>query len=149
VYLSYFGIRVRDPVRAARFYSEVFGLKIVTPDDWRRVPEKTEARVVLMRDPESGQRLELNYYPEGNPYGTPYIPGEELDHLAFHVDHLDDLLKTLEGWNLRPERMKHYEGAIHDAPGYRVAYVRDPDGVQLELFETMRGQKPQFKHEKY
>lgn len=148
MYLSYFGIRVRDPVRAARFYTEVFGLKVVTPDDWR-TPPGDQARVVLLRDPESGQRLELNYYPEASPYGTAYVPGEELDHLAFHVDHLEALLKTLEGWNLRPESMKHYDGPVHTAPGYRVAYVRDPDGVQLELFETLRGQKPQFQHEKY
>ncbi len=135
MYLSYFGIRVRDLPRSVRFYTEVFGLKTVGSDDWKKVPA-TEPCVVLLKDPSSGQRLELNFYPDGHPYGVPYQAGEELDHVAFRVDDLSETLARLKGLGIRPEKMKHYEGPMMATPEYRVAYVRDPDGLQLELYDS-------------
>ena len=140
MYLSYFGIRVRDVARSVKLYTEVFGMAVANPKDvgpWN----PREAHTVLLRDPRSGQRIELNYYPEGNPYSVPYAPGEELDHVAFRVDDLSKTLRVLETWSIKPESMRHYSGPIWETQGYRVAYVRDPDGVQLELFEST-GKEP-------
>lgn len=148
MYLSYFGLRVRDPVRSTRFYEEIFGLVRVSPAEWPPA-DLSEPLMVLMRDPVSGQRLELNYYPEGNPYAIPYLPGEELDHLGIHVDHLADTLRKLEAWGIRPESMKHYAGPVMERPPMRMAYVRDLDGVQLELFETPAGESGAFDPDQY
>jgi catechol 2,3-dioxygenase-like lactoylglutathione lyase family enzyme len=148
MYLSYFGLRVRDPVRSTQFYSDVFGLVRVHPTEWP--PTDLSGPVtVLLRDPLSGQRLELNYYPEGNPYAIPYLPGEELDHLGIRVDRLSTTLQKLEAWGIRPEAMKHFAGPIMDAPSIRMAYVRDPDGVQLELFETPPGEPSEYDPHRY
>jgi catechol 2,3-dioxygenase-like lactoylglutathione lyase family enzyme len=135
MYLSYVGLRVRDLARSVRFYTEAFGLVLTDPGELERVPPNT-AWAILLRDPRSGQRLELNYYPPGSPYDVPYTPGEALDHVAFRVDNLAETLARLEGLGHPAETMAHYEGPMTTTPNYRMAYVRDPDGIQLELFDA-------------
>lgn len=147
MYVSYLGLRVRDLERSVRFYTEVFGLELIQPAGGVHgpFPDPTAA---LLRDPLSGQRLELNYYPEGTPYGVPYLAGEELDHIGIGVDHLVDTLARLEMWGIRPEAMKHYAGPVLEAGKLKMAYVRDPDGVQLELFEIV-GEPARFDPQRY
>ena len=88
-----------------------------------------------MRDPRSGQRIEAQLLPPGDPYAAPYTPGEELDHLAFRVDDLPETLARLAALGHPAERMAHYDGPFQVTPHYRMAYVRDPDGIQIELFD--------------
>jgi catechol 2,3-dioxygenase-like lactoylglutathione lyase family enzyme len=135
MYLSYVGVRVRDLPRSIRFYTEGFGLVLVDPNDLAKLDAKLRY-AVLLRDPRSGQRIELNYYPPGDPYAVPYAPGEELDHVAFRVDDLPATLERLEKLGHAPERMAHYEGRMLVSSNFRMAYVRDPDGIQLELFDA-------------
>jgi catechol 2,3-dioxygenase-like lactoylglutathione lyase family enzyme len=148
MYLSYFGIRVRDPRRSSEFYERNFGLQPVEPTDWSKW-SPAEASVVLLRDPQSGQRLELNYYPPGSPYAVAYTPGEELDHIAFRVDDLVSTLRQLEAQGVRPEKMAHYDGPFQEGPSLRVAYVRDPDGIQLELFQSREGEPVAYRPDQY
>jgi catechol 2,3-dioxygenase-like lactoylglutathione lyase family enzyme len=136
VYLSYLGLRVRDIARSIQFYGEIFGLEVINPDPAPKEWNATEASTALLKDPASGHRLELNYYPPGNPYAVPYVAGEELDHIAFRVDNLDEILDRLKQRGIEPEKMAHYPGPVYAAEEYRVAYVRDPDGFQLELFDS-------------
>jgi catechol 2,3-dioxygenase-like lactoylglutathione lyase family enzyme len=135
MYLSYVGLRVRDLPKSVAFYTEVFGLVPVQPEELGRMDPK-QPGAILLRDPVSGLRLELNYYPPDSPYAVPYSPGEALDHIAFKVDDLDATLARLEKLGYRPERMAHYEGPMAVTPHYRMAYVGDPDGMQLELFDA-------------
>jgi len=135
MYLSYVGLRVRDLPRSVRFYTEVFGLVPVQPDELAQMdPSRTGA--ILLRDPNSGARLELNYYPPDSPYAVPYSSGEELDHIGFRVDDLDATLGQLDSLGLRPERMTHFDGPVLVTPLYRMAYVRDPDGILLEVWDA-------------
>jgi catechol 2,3-dioxygenase-like lactoylglutathione lyase family enzyme len=135
MYLSYVGLRVRDLARSLRFYTEGFGLVPVDPGEPARI-DPTAPWAILLRDPKSGQRLELNFYPSTSPYAVPYAPGEELDHVAFRVDDLPATLARLEKLGHPPEKMAHYEGPMKTTPSFRMAYVRDPDGIQLELFDA-------------
>ncbi|MCI4325547.1 MAG: VOC family protein [Thermoplasmata archaeon] len=135
MYLSYVGLRVRDLARSVRFYTEAFGLVLTEPGELERVPPNT-AWAILLRDPRSGQRIELNFYPPGSPYSVPYASGEELDHVAFRVDDLEETLARLAALGHPAERMAHYEGPMKSTPNFRMAYVRDPDGIQLELFDA-------------
>ncbi len=149
MYLSYLGLRVRDIARSIQFYQEVFGLEVIDPNPVPAEWTGSQAWTALLRDPASGHRLELNYYPTGNPYAVPYAPGEELDHIAFRVDSLDAILDRLKKRGIEPEKMAHYPGPIYAAAGYRVAYVRDPDGFQLELFETPGKEPVPYDPKKY
>lgn len=120
--LEYTGIRVRDLERARRFYCDGLGLRPVgagrmsTGGIWEE-----------LRDPTSGAVLELNYYPE-NP---PYREGEELDHLGFRVDGLDASIERLVALGARVRAPPFIEA------GDRVAFLSDPDGVWVELFEPV------------
>jgi catechol 2,3-dioxygenase-like lactoylglutathione lyase family enzyme len=94
MHLSYVGIRVTDLPRSIDFYREHFGLRL---PEGTVAPTTTpkEPAMLLLVDPESNQRLELNYYPPGSPYAVPYVPGEGWDHLAFRVDDLSQFLERL------------------------------------------------------
>ncbi len=128
-YLSYFGIRVTDLDRSLRFYSKVFGLKEVARGDKRSTGDGI---YVLLRDPWSGQKLELNWYPPGSRHATLYLPGEGLDHIAFRVDDVPRFLARL-----RRHKVEGTGGyADHQLPdGTRVTYVTDPDGNWIEIYD--------------
>jgi catechol 2,3-dioxygenase-like lactoylglutathione lyase family enzyme len=82
---------------------------------------------IQLKSKDSGQRLELNYYPPGKKYYEDYAEGSELDHLAFWCkDVRRDYEKALAGGAT---------SAIEpwDESGYTLAFVRDPDGVWIEL----------------
>lgn len=118
--LEYTGIRVRDLARSRRFYIEGLGLR---PVESARVAAGGTRE--LLRDPESGGHLELNFYPDA----PPYTEGSELDHLAFGVDHLRptiDALLALGGRLRLPP---------FDEDGRSLAFVSDPDGIWIKLFE--------------
>ena len=130
MYLSYFGIRVNDIEKSFRFYTELFGLEEVTRGDKTAIGGGI---YVLLRDRKSGQNLELNWYPEGSKYAEYYTPGEGLDHIAFKVDNMDETLQFL-----KEERVERVEiGQLAQPPdaNYRLAYVKDPDGNWIELYQ--------------
>jgi lactoylglutathione lyase len=130
MYLSYCGIRVRDLNRSLKFYTELFGLKEVARGDHRKY---NAGLYVLLRDGKSGQKLELNWYPEDSAYAAPYMPGEGLDHIAFVVDDLKQtyaklLAKGVEPTTIDPSKTSGW-----------VAYVKDPDGNWIEIYQRGPG----------
>mgnify|MGYP001093015217 CR=1 FL=1 len=75
----------------------------------------------------SKQRLELNYYPPGTKYFEGYADGSQLDHLAFWCkDVRRSYEATLKG-GASPAVEPWDEG------GYTLAFVKDPDGIWIEL----------------
>jgi lactoylglutathione lyase len=126
VYLSYCGIRVTNLERSLKFYTELFGLKEVARGD----RTKHGAGIyVLLRDPKSRQKLELNWYPKGSRYGMPYAPGEGLDHIAFRVD---NVTKTFDELVSKGVRATEIDPTV--MAGWS-AYVKDPDGNWIELYQ--------------
>ena len=126
MYLSYCGIRVRDLERSLRFYTELFGLREVARGDHRRYGAGI---YVLLRDSKSGQKLELNWYPEGSVHASPYTPGEGLDHIAFAVDDLRSTYNELIAKGAKPTSLDP------STYGGWVAYVQDPDENWIEIYQ--------------
>jgi lactoylglutathione lyase len=125
--LEYTGIRVRDMARSIRFYTDGLGLKVG--------PSGRMAAGGLwqeLKDPESGAVLELNFYP-GDP---PYREGDELDHLGFRVDSVDATVRRLESLGARVRIPAFSEG------DERLAFVSDPDGAWVELYERRSEEVP-------
>ncbi len=117
----YTGIRVRDLDRSLKFYTEVFGLKIIG-----RGTMPHGGRYVYLKGPGSAQRLELNWYPEGSRFYTRYRKGDEMDHLAFVVDDVRKAYRELVRKGARP--------AVPPAESKGTeVYVQDPDGIWIEL----------------
>jgi len=125
--LEYTGIRVRDLDRARRFYTEGLGLK---PERSGRM--RAGGIWQELRDPATNAMLELNYYP-GDP---PYREGDELDHLGFRVTDLDASITRLTNLGARLRIPPFDEGDV------RLAFLSDPDGVWIELYETRSEELP-------
>jgi lactoylglutathione lyase len=126
--LLYTGIRVRDLEASIRFYREVMGMRVS-----RRGKMRHSGIWVELQSPGSPQRLELNWYPPGSKYHTPYRRGEELDHLAFLVSNVDQAFRELTARGARPAVPPFREDR------YAFAFVRDPDGIWIELLGRIRG----------
>ena len=118
---------MRDLARSIRFYTEGLGLQLG--------PNGRMAAGGLwqeLRDPESGAILELNLYP-GQP---PYREGDELDHLGFRVDDLASAIARLEALGGRVRIPPFTEG------DERLAFLSDPDGVWVELYQRVGDELP-------
>ena len=131
MYLNYVGIRVTNMERSLKFYTEIFRLEVVSQGDNGPLGGGT---YVLLRDPNSGQKLELNYYPASSPYAVPYAPGEGLDHVAFRVKDVGATLRELAKHGVG--QIEIPESLADLGEGVRVAYVMDPDGMWIELYQN-------------
>jgi lactoylglutathione lyase len=122
--LYYTGIRVKDLDASVEFYSNVLGMKEVG----RSKIEAAGGEVVNLASVDDGHILELNYYPPSSKFYTTYVTGEGLDHLAFQVENLDKALA---------EAAKAGHPTVLEMKGKtsRWAYIQDPNGIYIELFE--------------
>jgi catechol 2,3-dioxygenase-like lactoylglutathione lyase family enzyme len=148
-WLSDTGIRVTNMDRSVRFYTALLDLVELTRsqgDDWA---------YVLFKDRRSGQRLELNWYSERSPFYTPFVAGEGLDHLEVRVRELSTFLTKLKGMGIvpvnrslwvnpaaveamksRPEDAAELDQEVWvTSSGHHIAYVEDPDGNLLCLYD--------------
>ena len=118
----YTGIRVRDLKRSIKFYTKTMGMRII-----RRGKMHAGGVFVQLKSKDSEQELELNYYPLGKKYCEDYVKGSELDHLAFWCNDVRASYRKI----LRGGATSAIEP--WDESGYTLAFVRDPDGVWIEL----------------
>jgi catechol 2,3-dioxygenase-like lactoylglutathione lyase family enzyme len=92
----------------------------------------TKGSAVTLKTHGGEQLLELNYYADDSPFNSEYLNGEELDHIAFDVQDLAASVKELERRGVevvvQPYRIGWKEG-------WREAYVKDPNGIWIELLE--------------
>lgn len=123
---KYTGLRARDLDRTVAFFRDGLGMREKSRD---KIPETGGIACYLVSDG-SDHELELNWYPEGSRFATPYEAGEALDHLFFKMEGvgLDDAIAHL---------LKH-GGTLRIPPfaegGGRIAYVDSPDGHTVELY---------------
>lgn len=119
-------IRVTDLDASIAFYTDVLGMSLL-----ERV-ENPEYRYTLVfvgyeNDP-SGTAIELTYNWDTDQYDM----GTAFGHIALGVDDIYaacDKIKTLGG-NVTREPGPVKGGSTH------IAFVKDPDGYQIELIQT-------------
>ena len=118
----YTGIRVRDLEASVRFYTGVLGMKELG----RSTIAEAKGIAVNLVSEEGGHILELNFYEKGSPFATKYEVGEGLDHLAFEIADLDGAVA---------EAKKAGHPVVQEirTPTSRWVYIRDPDGIWIEL----------------
>ncbi len=122
MHLDYAGLRVTRLAPAVRFFERGLDLFEV-----RRGTMGHGGVWVLMEDPISHQRIELNWYPPRSPYATPFVPGEGLDHLGFRVNDLPAARRRLRAAGAR----KAHE--VRSRRRLEVEYWEGPDGIWIEL----------------
>lgn len=119
---KYTGIRVKDLIRSIDFYTKTMGMKLVD-----RGTMRAGGKYVLMKGEESEQLLELNYYPPSTKFYEEYSEGSELDHLAFWCKDVQKSYKKVLTGGATSAVEPWDEG------GYTLAFVKDPDGIWIEL----------------
>ena len=118
-------IRVKDINKSLDFYTQLLNMKL----DKKKNLEDCE--LYFLNDEENTVQLELtlnNEIPENG-----YEVGTGSGHLAFSVKSLDEFTKKLN--NLGYEYL--YEPYDLNGKGTKIAFVKDPDGYEIELIEKV------------
>ena len=127
--LRYFAIRVRDMDESVKFYTEVLGMEIVEPV---QPAPPTHGKVATLKSPKSDQVLELNWYEPGTRFGSSYLNGEDLDHLAFDCEDLEGAVARLE----RKGVVVVFR--LKEVGGWNEAFIKDPNGIWIELLQRKK-----------
>jgi len=125
MYVDYVGIRVTNLTKALRFFTQGLGL-----GEMRRGTMSHGGIWVLLQDPVSHQQIELNWYPTGSKYATPYTPGEGLDHLGLRVSNVAADARRLRAAGAK-RLFEEREGGTLEA-----AFYEGPDGIWVELIRS-------------
>ena len=85
----------------------------------------------FLTDKETGMQIELTYNDETPTEG--YNIGNGFGHFAFSVKSLDEFTKKLKenGYEYL------YEPFDLNGKGSMIAFIRDPDGYEIEIIETV------------
>jgi len=115
----YTGIGVRDLDRSIEFYTKKMGMRLLG----RHKIKETNGEIADLISPNGRQTLELNWYAERDEFRN----GDEVDHLAFRVRDVDKYLAELRAEGVEVAMEPFNEGRS------RLAFVKDPDGIWIEL----------------
>jgi len=114
-------MRVDDLDKTVAFYEKVFGLEVS-----RRHESPRGSKLVFLSVPNSEEEIELTYFPGSGPVQVQ----EDLMHLAFEVDSMDDFANHLEkvGYSFSDGPTKSSSGSVF-------AFVDAPEGYEVEVIE--------------
>ena len=113
-------LRAADPAAMAAFFTHLFGAE--------ETPEGRPGRHILRLD---GQMLLIAPSNPDFPAGPgPSFPHLGLEHIGLGVDDLDAACAAL-----RAKGAEITVGPMQAGPGFRLAFVRGPEGVMVELLE--------------
>jgi lactoylglutathione lyase len=117
-------IRVKNLERSVEFYTGVLGLR----EQRRKVLEKADATLVFLADETGHHAIELTYNHDGRDYEL----GGQFGHFALGVPDLEAARAELAGHGVEFSRGPYQvsEG------GAMIAFIEDPDGIEIELIET-------------
>ena len=144
--VDHINIVVSDLVASVRFYTELLGFELTKEarleGAWIEAIvglQGVVAEVAYVQPAGGGPRIELLQYrspaaPPGDPLPLANAPG--LRHVAFRVPDIDALYSRLSEAGVRffgPPAAVPGDAVRHDEGRKRLCYLRDPDGVILEL----------------
>jgi len=140
--LHHTGLTVRDLERSLAFYRDVLGMEVLFEQEKEGgylgaivgYPD-AHVRMAHVAFPGDVQRIELFQYVSPEPRGEPGEPRDVgITHVCLRVDDVDSLAERLRGAGaeLFSEPVLVDTGANAGGKG---VYLRDPDGVILELFQ--------------
>ncbi len=118
-------MRVSDMEQTIRFYRDILGLEVLE----RKVSPRG-SHLAFLKVPNSEELIELCSFPASGPVRVQ----EDLVHLAFEVDNLDD---TIQG--LHAKQVAITDGPTKTSSGSRFIFIDAPDGYEVELIERPPG----------
>ena len=120
-------MRVSDMDQTIAFYTEVLGLEVLE----RKVSPRG-SHLAFLRVPNSEELIELCSFPPSGPVKVQ----EDLVHLAFQVESLDQTIAALQQRGVRIT-----DGPTTTSSGSRFLFIDAPDGYEVELIERPAGVK--------
>ncbi len=114
-------MRVSDMEQTIQFYADVLGLEVLE----RKVSPRG-SHLAFLKVPNSDELIELTSFPPSGPVKVQ----EDLIHLAFQVESLDDAI----AW-LNAKGVKVTDGPTQTSSGSRFIFIDAPDGYEVELIE--------------
>lgn len=118
-------MRVSDLDETIRFYTTVLGLEVI-----ERKTSPRGSHLAFLKVPHSDELIELTSFP---PSGPVHVQ-EDLVHLAFQVENLDDTIAALHA-----QGVKITDGPTKTSSGSRFIFIDAPDGYEIELIERPTG----------
>lgn len=113
--------RVDDLERTIKFYTEILGLT-----ETRRHKSPRGSELVFLATPNSEEEIEICSYPSS---GGVQVQ-EDLTHLAFEVDCLDNFKQHIQAHGL-----EYSDGPHMKETGGGFAFIDAPEGYEIELIE--------------
>jgi len=120
-------MRVSDLDQTIQFYTSVLGLEVI-----ERKTSPRGSQLAFLKVPNSDELIELTSFPPSGPVKVQ----EDLVHLAFQVESLDDTITSLTAKGVRIT-----DGPTQSSSGSRFIFIDAPDGYEIELIERPSGVK--------
>ena len=120
-------MRVSDLDQTINFYANVLGLEVL-----ERKTSPRGSQLAFLKVPNSEELIELTSFPPSGPVKVQ----EDLVHLAFQVESLDDTIASLNA-----QGVKITDGPTQTSSGSRFIFIDAPDGYEVELIERPPGVK--------
>ena len=120
-------MRVSDMEQTIAFYTGVLGLQVLE----RKISPRG-SHLAFLKVPNSEELIELTSFPPSGPVRVQ----EDLVHLAFQVESLDDTIAALT-----VQGVKITDGPTETSSGSRFLFIDAPDGYEIELIERPNGVK--------
>lgn len=119
-------LRTPDPEKTAAFYEKMFGAEVI------RQMQQGKPRVDVKLA--GGAMIFLLATPPGEAADAPKAPNFGIDHFGLGVTGIDALVADLKG------KGAHFTVEPYDIrPGTRIAFLRGPENVLIELVDTSAG----------
>ena len=118
-------MRVSDMKQTLAFYREILGLEVV---DQKVSPRGSQ--LAFLAVPNSEELIELCSFPTSGPVQVQ----EDLVHLAFEVDDLDQTIQELQA-----KGVPITDGPTQASSGSRFIFIDAPDGYEIELIQRAPG----------
>ena len=114
-------LRVNDLQATVAFYQKVFGLKVT-----REHQSPRGSKLVFLSVPNSEEEIEITFFPDS---GSVQVQ-EDLMHLAFEVESMDEFAK-----HLTEAGYEFSDGPTQSSSGSTFAFVDAPEGYEIEVIE--------------
>ena len=118
-------MRVSDLDETVRFYTTILGLEVI-----ERKTSPRGSHLAFLKVPNSDELIELTSFPPSGPVNVQ----EDLVHLAFQVESLDDTIASLHA-----QGVTITDGPTATSSGSRFIFIDAPDGYEIELIERQAG----------
>jgi lactoylglutathione lyase len=124
--LLHTSITVKDMDQSISFYTKNFEMELLS----RREIRQNSAEIAFLGIKGTDHRIELTWWKEKKEYAE----GDQLDHIAFGTPDLGVVLERMRAGGVEVAKEPYSLGQ----GGSLIAFVKDPNGIWLELIEEKR-----------